>query len=298
MKNILKAALIILFFNCIASNLYASGYGGSYGAVFDNDGTAEYFSVGRIFNPFGNCAAAAYSQPAGIVNAEKTTIGFTVTKPFADVDGLKHGNIDIIVPLKKIKLGLAYSNFNVSDIREAEAGVLTNMTFDASSSMLRATAGLKLFDKLPVAAQFKLASNKIQNYSNSNLALDLGIGYYLKDFYIGGRASNILSTEDAMKTTKEKLPAGFEVMCAYSILEGDLNILGALSAEEQGGSDFKFGAKYQLFNNLSLQAGYIGESKTLTGGITFKVMKSELQYGVSSHTDLGLSHKFTAILVF
>ena len=290
--------LCFIFFLTFSSSGNASGTGGSYGAVFDNDGTAEYFSIGRNFDPFGNCASSAYSQPSGIAGVEKTTIGFTVSKPFAEVDGLKHGNFDVIIPLKKIKLGLAYSNFSVSDIREAEAGVLTNVTFDASFSMLRATAGTKLFNKLPVAAQVKLATNKIQYYSNRNIALDLGAGYYIDDFYVGAKVNNLFCTEDAFKTQKEKLPFGFELACAYAVIAGDFNIYAAFSAEEYRRSDFRFGAKYQLFNNFSLQAGYIGESQTLAGGVTLKILKSEFQYGVNSHTDLGLSHKISIIICF
>ncbi|HON57335.1 MAG TPA: hypothetical protein PLJ38_09980, partial [bacterium] len=268
----------------------AKNYGGTYGAVFENIGSAGYFSSGKIC---GGCKVDyIYHNPAGLAQNTRINIGSTYAKLFNEIDGIKEHDIFIIFPYKKIVSGILYYNFNVDDIRGYNDNAQFTGNYSAKSQALLANVGYNINDKLDLGLRVSYYQQKIREYKLDNYTLSLGAKYEFNKLIIDCFAENLFSTKSSGRKTKEKLPVKIDISTNYYVLD-DLIIGVALECEENYGQDYRAGLKYAVFRDIYLNAGYINSSKIPTVGFSAKIMNIKFQYGLSKHKDLDLTHKFS-----
>jgi hypothetical protein len=137
----------------------------------------------------------------------------------------------------------------------------------------------------------------IQNYgSDSNFGIDLGFITHLGEVLkIGFAAVNL--NRPTWGETKDKLPQIFRGGFSYFPIQ---NILLAFEIEKDVRYPFnlKFGLEYNFLEMFVLRFGYNNSPSKFAGGFGVSYSIFQINYAVSSHLDLGLTHLFGIDLKF
>ncbi len=139
--------------------------------------------------------------------------------------------------------------------------------------------------------RIKYNTLSIQNYGNdANVGVDLGFLAHLSDVVkIGFAAVNL--NRPTWGEAKDKLPQIFRGGFSYLPLK---NILLGFEIEKDLRYPFnlKFGLEYNLLEMFAIRFGYNNSPSKFAGGFGVSYSIFQINYAVSSHLDLGLTHLF------
>ncbi len=275
------------------------------------DAAARPVSMGGAFTGLADDASSLYYNPAGIVSwseerdllADRFILGYH--NYFED---LQSGFIGVIHPLDENRsIGGSISYLNYGEFVRTDLEGVENGTFGGGSLVLSGSFAMKYHVNFSFGGSAKIIYEKIEEYSATGVAVDLGAKYAsdreryragISLLNLGAQLSGLGEEKDGLPTT---LRAGVgirprELPCQFSI-DGILPF--------DNDPVFAVGTEFYRTRPLYIRLGWnsfgsnyeaVGKSDTWAGfsaGVGFEFGKYELAYAVAPGADLGTSHRIT-----
>jgi hypothetical protein len=212
-------------------------------------------------------------NPASIAqNSSLMTSVFYSPSPF-QLPQLSYFGSLIIQKFQGLNVGAGFTSFGFSLYRE------TVFSFSAATSITESfSAGMNVH----------LNHLSIQSYGSASRAVvDLGaIISATEKINIGVSINNISrSTFGA----EDDIPQMFITGFSYALLE---NVVIALDIvhDIRYSTEYRAGIEFSPYEIVTLRAGTQGEQSQLHGGIGLNVFSFNIDYGIATHSELGLTH--------
>jgi len=137
---------------------------------------------------------------------------------------------------------------------------------------------------------------RIDRYgSAATFGIDIGLSCAVSpELLFGAAAVNV--NFPAIGSCHERLPQELSVGIAYQPLH-ELILAADLVREKGFPAELRAGVCYSLFECLEVRAGATDAPETYSAGAGLLLSSLRLDYGMTSHPDLGLSHHF-ALTIF
>lgn len=135
----------------------------------------------------------------------------------------------------------------------------------------------------------------IKNYGKDNaLTFSLGTLYYISsDFRFAFAADNL--NKATWGNDKNQIPTVYRSGLSYEVIRNvGLNI--AVEAEFGFTPSLQCGINYDLNEYFSLRSGFANEPAKYSAGFGINYSQFEIDYGIFTHQELGLTHQITVIL--
>lgn len=157
--------------------------------------------------------------------------------------------------------------------------------------------GKKLYNNFSVGIAAIYKNLTIKNYGSKGFILFNagGIVQISSKFNLGFAFENI--TRTTVGEEDNQFPVVFWTGLSYNMIDG-LSVFTAIKKELNFNLSFRFGMEYLLLEFLQLRIGTANEPDTYSGGIGIIYNIFQLDYAVTSHPDLGLTHQFGLITRF
>ena len=303
-------------FLCLLTLIVALSSAAAAADISSNAGTSAFpflkinvgaraVSMGGAFTGLADDEMALYYNPAGIAHYDEKRFVAEYHNYIAD---LSNGVVGVILPWKKQVIGfhinyLSYGTFTQTDL----SGNVTG-SFGGSDMLFAGTIARTIREGISVGGTAKFIYEKLQNYSATGLAFDIGAKYTsLRGRYNAGvMLQNVgLQLSSLGAGDKAKLPLMFRIGGSAKPRE----IPALLSLDFVVPIDNKpvvaLGTEVYQFKPLFLRMGWnsfgsnyrvAGSSDTWAGfsvGAGFEYKKYEISYAYSPEADLGESHRIT-----
>ena len=216
-----------------------------------------------------------FANPAGILGLPGCTIVTSVCPSIYGIPELRHLAVSAILPLSWGSIGVAGTTLGVDGYRET-------------------TASLVIASPLGPAFGCGIRMNSlwlgITSYGSTVVpTFDAGLQARITEsFSVGFLLENV--TGARLGIQKEALPRSVEF--GLSIVSSDLGVQAHASAvkELSGPLDWRMGVSFTPYECLTLRTGISTEPALLCGGLGLTVAPVTLDYAVSHHWQLGLTH--------
>jgi len=277
----------ILFFS-VGAKFLTLGIGareiamGSIGSVLVRDANATYFNPALLsFVKVGNLSTM-HSDYLLDMRMES----FSLSHPFG-----------------KIFTGLNFYGLFVSELEGRTGPSETFTPFSASFLNTSFSSSALLFRNLSVGVTFKNVYERIDTFSSSSFAFDMGFVYQPEKSYfeIGGVISNI-GGKLRLKSENFELPSSFKIGTGFYYR----NIKFAIEIFKifKENTEFKIGGEYTIKEILSIRGGYItgySQTSSLAGfatGFGIKYRNFNFDYAFQPYGDLGNVHRVSVGFAF
>lgn len=296
--------LVLLF---IDSRTYSAEPGFEF---LRNEVGARPAALGGAFVGIEGDLNSIFYNPAGIASIKNKTATFTYINHLLDINAGVLGYTQPLLNKGVVGIGINYINYGDFDGR-TEDGYQTG-TFGAFDYAVTMSYAKGISNNVKAGISAKFINSKIENYSASAVALDLGIIYTVikHGLNIGFSFINIGSATKAFIETKESLPS--QIKGGISKKLAHLPLI--LNAEIRRFSDNKFqylGGGEIIFNDkIKGRFGYNSNGKDQHFGITddtfagfslglgFAWQKFNIDYSFSSMGGIGNQNRFTITRIF
>lgn len=284
--------------------------------INDNAGTTGFNNLQIIYSARAMSMAQAMTgvnasidglqfNPAAILHVEGTHVNTTFNSYLVETNG---GAFHLLLPRSEhttMGLQLHYLNFGEMDrteITQNNEYLDTGETFGANNMIVGFSSATRVNPAVDLGFTLKYIYDKIDTYSASAVALDLGLLHHpVNEKVKVGVSLRNLGKQITYYTDKEyseKLPFTFAAGLSYQI---NPNLLSTFDISKPSGPDLtgRFGFDYKLHPMLNLRGGYSTNSSNwktdgdwdwssgFTGGMGFQWKDYTLDYGVASYGNLG-----------
>ncbi len=240
---------------------------------------ARQIALGGSYTALAHTAFGQYQNPAGLSLSQTRHVEFFYSQPFG-FEELKQQSIAysdpyLIQPYGALGLGLIAYGFELyKELR------------------LQATFSSALHSKIHYGVSIKYNSLSIKNYGSTEcIAFDLGLlALLLPNLTTGFSVFNI--NEPRIGSTDDALPLTYQLGLAY-MLNTQARVLLDVEYDPEFELSLKSGLEYDPVDYFTIRLGFSNEPSQFSGGFGFHYSILDLDYGVSSHKDLGLSHALT-----
>lgn len=268
-------------------------------------------ALGGSFVAANDDADIIFYNPAGINFHEQTPVSFNYVKHLLDFNFTSLAASRAFAGIGRIGAAVQYLNYG-NFTRADEFGNQTG-SYGAGDLALTGTYGNTLDKNFYYGASVKLIYSKIDNYSSSAMAFDLGLNYNLpeKNFAVGFAVLNMGTQLSSYSGISEKLPLDVIVGIAkklehlpfkyyidfHRLAESESSLLKRFS-------HFTLGGEFTLSKVVRVRVGLdtekrkelkIGNYAGLAGfnaGFGFIVDKYLVDYSFSSLGSIGSIHRF------
>lgn len=277
-------------------------------------------ALAGAFTGLADDESAIFYNPAGVATLKGRRAFFDYQNYIA---GINAGMFGYIHPLSEVNSiagyinYINYGNFVRTDLSGAELG-----EFGGSSMVFGALFSRKHSEKVTTGVTLKLIYSKLDTYTATGGAIDLGMRYVIKDRIpgferrgygsIGLAVQNLGVMASAYTVDAEKDPLPIIIRGGVAgqprgipvILSGDVIL------PTDNDIFFALGAEFSDIQYLSLRLGWNSfaenyktdfENSPITGftfGVGFEFKKFKLDYSLTPMNDLGESHRVTVSHVF
>ena len=308
MNRLISLSLLLFLFT--VGNLF--GQGESTYDFLNIDMSARAGALGGTFVANNDDPNVIFYNPAGIALLDNSPISFSFVKHLLDIN---LASLSYSTDLKNFgRIGAAvkyinYGSFNGYD----EAG---NPTTNYNVGEIAFIAGYaNMLDKnLYYGANVKFIYSKIQDYTSTGIALDLGLHYSIPSNLvdIGFSILNAGTQLTTYASTRESLPLdvaiGVSKKMEHIPVKISLDFHDLNQSQSQALAHFKyftFGAEINLSKAFALRFGYnnqrrqdlqIGSFAGIAGfnaGIGLQISKYRFDYGFSSLGLVGTLHRIS-----
>ncbi len=287
-------------------------------AINSNAGTSSFpflkinvgarpVAMGGAYTGLANDESALYYNPAGIASFENKGIMLDYLNYFTDIQS---GYVAYIRPLafgsgKVIAFHLNYLNYG--DFTETDISGNTTGKFSGGDMYLAGTFAFKHGYNWSFGATSKFIYEKLQSYSATGVAFDLGAKYSgTRDHYSFGLAVQNLGVQlSSLGTEKNKLPLTVRGGAAYHLRGLPILVSSDLILPVDNDLVFAVGGEYYDLKPFYIRVGWnsFGKNYRATGssdswagtsfGVGFDFRKMQISYAFSPGADLGSSHRIT-----
>jgi hypothetical protein len=154
----------------------------------------------------------------------------------------------------------------------------------------------KIADKFSLGITSIYQNISIQNYGSKGfLTFNLGgIAEITKSLKLGFTLENITRTK--IVGEENSIPVAFSGGIGYKAIE-ELGVFLSLRKELNYNASLRLGAEYTLMKYMQLRIGASNEPNIFSGGFSISYSIFQIEYSVSSHPDLQLSHQFGIVIL-
>jgi len=268
--------------------------------------SARPVAMGGAFTGLADDESSLFYNPAGIARFEEPRFILGYHNYFED---LQSGLVGYIRPVgidRVLAFHISYLNYGSFTETDRQGNILGE--FGGGDVVVSTTLAVRRTYQLSLGATAKLIYEKIQDYSATGIALDLGARYMSnRERYSAGLMVQNLGTQlsslgegekDGLPTTV-RLGAGTKPRGLNLLLTGDVIV------PFDNDIDFALGAEYLNFRPLYLRIGWNSfgsnyrtedSDDALAGfaaGIGIDYRALQFSYAYSPAADLGESHRIT-----
>ncbi len=267
--------------------------------------SARAVAMGGAFTGLANDESALYYNPAGIVSFEEDRYILGYHNYFVD---MQSGFAGYIHPLDASKtIGVYASYLNYGNFVETDELGTTIGEFSGGDVLLAFTFAFKKGYHLGFGATAKFIYQKIQDYSATGAAVDIGAKYTgdRERWGLGFVIQNLGAQFSALGEEKDKLPLSFRAggsitprglpmtLSSDVIIPTDNDPVLALGGEYFALKPFyirlgwnTFGSNFRAGDSDDKLAGF-------SAGAGFDIKRLQISYAFSPSADLGESHRVT-----
>ncbi len=296
-----KSGVIILFILISTLGVFsANGNQGKTGLSFLKVAIdARGVGMGEAYTAVTSDASAIYWNPAGLVSSKSSNVLFNHNQWIMDIRG-EFAALALV--RSRSAWGFHLNSFNIGDIavREIPSSEPLSQTsahyFSTGLSYAR-----RVQKRLDVGLSIKYLFEKIDVYTASGFALDLGLVYRLpvNGWQMGATWQN-LGRMNNLRDDKSTLPSLIRLGTAYMVPVNrkELNVLLAADLVKVSAENWRFhsGAEFLFWKQLALRGGwFLGyEARDFSLGVGFVRSSLRVDYGLIPFADdLGSFHRFT-----
>ncbi len=285
---------------------------------------ARALSMGGAFAGLADDESAIYYNPAGITGMTQRAVSASYMNYIA---GIQSGDIMFIIPRGAVTatqgndpyydeeplppaseaafaLSLVYLNYGTIDETNASGDVIGD--FGGSDLAFSLSYGRQLSEQLSLGGSGKLIYEKIDTYSSTGLAADLGLLYRFRDgrTRAGISASNLGAQLSGLTSDhKDPLPILLRAGVSHSLRGAPLTVSAEGVLPTDNNIYGSIGVEFHPKLPIALRAGYTsfgsnyktGSSKDNSAGFSFGAgfMKSQVavDYAFLPYADLGSLHR-------
>lgn len=263
-------------------------------------------AMGGAFTGLSDDEAALYYNPAGLASLEQSRFIAEYNNYFTD---LQSGFAGYIRPLSEGKVfGIQISYLNYGEFTQTDRAGNIEGTFGGGDLMVATSFAIRRGYNLAAGATAKFIYEKIQEFSATGFAVDLGL-HYTGDRarYTGGLLLQNLGTQLSSLGTGEKNGLPTLVRIGGSIRPRGLNsvITSDLIVPFDNNAEIAVGAEYFNLHPLFLRMGWNSFGSNfrtqysdnglagLTFGFGVNYRSMQFSYAYSPAGDLGDAHRVT-----
>ena len=275
---------------------------------------ARAVAMGGAFTGLANDATALYYNPAGIASMPRTNFVAGYHNYFAD---LQSGFIGYVRELAPGSVGGAFVSYlNYGNFTETDQVGNVLGEFSGGDLLFGLSFGRQYNEQFSFGATAKVIYEKLQDYSASGFALDLGARYStrtvdVRDYkfensFTGGIAIQNLGTElSSLGNESFSLPLLIRAGGSARLKGLPMIFVGDIILPQDNDIDFAFGAEYFELKPLYLRLGWnsfgsnykAADSNDKWAGFSmgagFDYRNYHIAYAVTLAADLGESHRIT-----
>lgn len=221
-----------------------------------------------------------FNNPAGVTNVKGRLIGlFYSPAPFGE-SALSTGSGSYVEPTSFGTFSGGFSIYGFDLYKETKIGL---------------SYSRKIVDKFSLGITSFYQHISIKNYgSKGYLSFNLGgIAEITKPFRLGFLLENLTRTKVADE--ENSIPVVFSGGIGYKAIE-DLSVYMAVRKELNYNASVRMGVEYLLTKFLQLRIGASNEPNIYSGGFSIIYDIFQIEYAISSHPDLDLSHQFGVVI--
>ena len=266
---------------------------------------ARAVGMGGAFTGLADDEASLYYNPSGIASLEGNRLIFTYHNYVADLQSGFLGYIHPLNPTRRIGVSVSYLNYGdfvQTDLSGNETG-----TFSGGDLLVGISFAEQKTDCISYGGTAKFIYEKVQNYSATGVAVDLGAKYVSDRGRWGGGLSilNLGAQLSALGSDKDRLPLTLRVGGFARPRDLDLLLAGDIIIPADNSLAFALGAEFVDFKPLFLRVGWNSngknfrahDSKDKIAGLSFgfglDYKRWQFSYAYSPSADLGNSHRVT-----
>jgi hypothetical protein len=267
--------------------------------------SARAVGMGGAFTGLADDESALYYNPAGISSFEEKRFILGYHNYFFD---MQSGFVGYIYNLDTTKALGAYASYlNYGDFIETDQFGNTTGEFSGGDFLLALTFALKRGYHLGFGATAKFIYEKIQDFSATGLAVDLGAKYTAdrKRYTAGLMIQNLGTQLSALGEDKDKLPLSFRAGGSFNPRGLPLTLSSDVVFPLDNDPILAVGGEYYALKPLYIRLGWntFGSNFRATdsddkwagfsGGVGFDIRRLQISYAFSPSADLGESHRVT-----
>ena len=261
--------IILVFF--ISSTSFTQNIPGAKQNSMSNSGVALSNDVFSIFN-----------NPAGLAQMNWKEVGLYYSPAPFGLKELANGYAAYNQPFSFGSIAIGGMTYGYKLYRE------NKVTFAFSYNYK---------NKFFAGAAINYHTVKIQNYgSSSAIYFNVGgLAYILKNLRWGFDIQNL--NRATFGKYEDQIPVIFNSGFSYDVIKTfSLNI--AIRKDIRYKASLLIGLDYNIISNLSLRTGFSNEPTRFSAGIGINFSSFSLDYAVTTHQDLGLTHQFGLVIAF
>lgn len=301
MKKIRISIIVLLScLPCLAFSQDADG--GQPGAFLRQGVGARALGMGRAFTAMADDASSIYWNPAGLGGLRLRELMGTYS---IQSMGRSHNYVAAAFPIRSIgSIGLSWINYHVGEIegRDTFGRVLPSFTNGENAYLV--SLGLRLNSFLYIGGTAKYITHALENHRSTGFGFDAGILVKVKELLRIGASFQDISTSVEWDTDAgmvEKFPLAMRFGAAIQPVDFPLYFCADLVKIENQDLTFHGGIEADIFNVLSLRAGYDHGGLTAGGTISIPTKKLNIltDYSVGADPiDLTYVHRISLRILF
>jgi hypothetical protein len=293
---------LVLLFLFISCNIYSSEPGFEF---LRSEVGARPAALGGAFVGVDGDINSLFYNPAGLASIKNKIGTFTYINHILDINAGIFGYAQPLLDKGVVGIGINYINYGELEGRNENGLPLGN--FNAYDYSLILSYSNEIFANVKAGVNGKFINSKIENYSATAYALDLGFIYRIEkhDLNIGFSFMNIGNNTKAFINTKESLPSHIKAGVSKRLAHLPVLLCGEIRRFRGGTFQYLGGGEIIFNKRIKGRVGYNSNGKDQHFGITddtyagmsfgmgFELSSFNIDYAFSSMGGIGNQNRFT-----
>lgn len=261
--------------------------GGIPGSFLEFGSGARPLGMGSAFAAVADGPQALLWNPGGLGLPSRNAASFTHITLYegASLDELAYAHSFN----KPFGLGFSVLSFQNNGLTTRDANNVETGSFDDSRRAYSVGWGVQPAKGLSFGFTHKLIQRRLSDASSSAVDMDAGVSASRGRYRMGFFIRNLMGADLSRDGGSDTLPRVLHVGGAATILEPLL--ASAEVVTRAGVTDVRLGVEYDILRVAALRAGWDGAAPTFGG--SWKMRNVGIDYALSKHSVLGLSHRVT-----
>ncbi len=286
------ARLFILMHVVLGLSFAEEAGGGLPGYFLSQGAGARALGMGRAFVAVADDPSAMYWNPGGLFQLEQKELSFMHVILFENARYNFAGYVHAEPAFDPFTFGVGVAQLYAGGLVKRDSLNNPGEEFADTQTAWLVSAGYRpsVDSGFGVGLTAKLLNKQMDTASTSGLDFDAGLLIRPWDFLrLGVAAQNLLGAQLSRDGGTEQLPLSATFALALFLPGTDVMVAGAADYSKDRPWRMHGSVEYLGLKDLALRGGY--DQGRLIGGVGFRQGWLGLDYALTSHAELGLSHR-------